>query len=206
MHLSAILSALVPPPSRRTALLPLTLALAGLAAGPSVGQEQEQDPGRFEVRSASVELDGGVYYLDAWLEYRLSGEAREALDAGIALTIDIEVEFLRVHRFWFDGTEAELRQTYELQYYALSERYLVRNRNTGEQTAFANLFSALNFLGRVTRLPLIDAALLEPDETYDIRIRTILSTENLPGPLRLLTFWRRDWSLRSEWYEWPLED
>lgn len=206
MHLSAILSALVPPRSRRAPLLPLTLALAGLAAGPAAGQDQEEDPGRFEVRSASVELDGGVYYLDAWLEYRLSGEAREALDAGIPLTIDIEVEFLRTRRYWFDDTEAALLQSYELQYHALSERYLVLNRNTGEQTAFANLFSALNFLGRVTQLPLIDAALLEPDETYDIRVRTILSTEDFPGPLRLLTFWRRDWSLRSEWYEWPLED
>lgn len=204
MHLSVIFSALAPPRGWLAPLLPLTLA--GIVAGPAAGQDQLEDPGRFEVRSASVELDEGVYYLDAWLEYRLSGEAREALDAGIALTIDIEVEFLRVRRFWFDGTEADLRQTYELQYHALSERYLVLNRNTGEQRGFANLFSALNFLGRVTQLPLIDAALLEPDETYDIRIRTILSTEDLPGPLRLLTFWRRDWSLRSEWYEWPLED
>jgi len=64
----------------------------------------------------------------------------------------------------------------------------------------------LNFLGRVSQLPLIDAALLDPEEAYDIRVRTVLSTEDFPGPLRLLTFWRRDWTLRSDWYEWPLED
>jgi hypothetical protein len=167
---------------------------------------QDEDPGRFEVRSASVELQNGVYYLDAWLEYRLSTQAREALEAGVPLAIEIEVEFLRSRRFWFDDSAASLRQTYDLQYHALSERYLVVNRNTGEQSSFANLFSALNFLGRLNELPLIDAALIEPDEAYEIRLRTSLSTEDFPGPLRLLTFWRRDWSLRSEWYTWPLDD
>jgi len=190
---------------RRRILLWL-LPACWLGHGPDTAWAQEEDPGRFEVRSASVELIDGVYYLDAWLEYRLSTEAREALDAGVPLSIEIEVEFLRSRRFWFDSSEAGLRQTYELQYHALSERYLVLNRNTGEQSSFANLFSALNFLGRVTRLPLIDAALLEPEESYEIRVRTVLSTENFPGPLRLLTFWRRDWSLRSEWYAWQLED
>ncbi len=175
-----------------------------LAASPATAQEE--DPGRFEVRSASVVLDEGIYYLDAWLEYRLSTEAQEALESGVPLTIEIEVEFLRARRFWFDESEASLLQTYELQYHALSERYLVLNSNTGEQNSFANLFSALNFLGRVNALPLIDEALLELGEPYEIRVRTILSTEDFPGPLRLLTFWRRDWDLRSEWYTWPLGD
>jgi len=37
-------------------------------------------------------------------------------------------------------------------------------------------------------------------------VRAVLDTERLPGPLRLLAFWRRDWSLGSEWYRWPLAD
>ena len=189
---------------RQTRLLVAFLIAGGVAPPPVAGQDE--DPGRFEVRSASVELQNGVYYLDAWLEYRLSTEAREALEAGVSLAIEIEVEFLRSRRFWLDDSAASLRQTYDLQYHALSERYLVVNRNTGEQSSFANLFSALNFLGRLTELPLIDAALIDPEETYEIRVRTILSTEDFPGPLRLLTFWRRDWSLRSEWYTWPLDD
>ena len=193
-----------PPRRRQTRLATALLVLALVGSQPVASQDE--DPGRFEVRSAGVELQDGVYYLDAWLEYRLSTEAREALEAGVALAIEIEVEFLRSRRFWFDDSEASLLQTYDLQYHALSERYLVVNRNTGEQSSFANLFSALNFLGRLTELPLIDAALIDPDEAYEIRVRTILSTEDFPGPLRLLTFWRRDWSLRSEWYTWPLDD
>jgi|ETN07SMinimDraft_1059922.scaffolds.fasta_scaffold120729_1 hypothetical protein len=183
-----------------------TAAVAVLALSVQQSAQAQDDPGRFEIRSASVELRSGVYYLDAWVEYRLSTEARAALDAGVALTLDTEVEFLRSRRFWFDDKEANLRQGYELQYHALSERYLVLNLNSGEQSSFATLFSALNSLGRITELPLIDAALLDSDATYDIRIRALLSTEDIPGPLRLLAFWRRDWSLGSEWYIWQLDE
>ena len=186
--------------SRRLAVIAAAMGTIGIAV-PVLAQD---DPGRFEIRSASVELRAGVYYLDAWIEYRLSTEAREALESGVALTLDTEVEFLRQRRFWFDPQEAGLLQSYGLQYHALSQRYIVANLNTGEQSSFATLFSALNSLGRITQLPLIDAALLEPDEVYDIRIRAILSTEDIPGPLRLLAFWRRDWSLESEWYTWQL--
>ncbi len=181
-----------------------SIAVAIVALGVQQSAHGQQDPGRFEIRSASVELESGVYYLDAWVEYRLSTEAREALEAGVALTLQMEVEFLRNRRFWFDDQEAGLRQDYELQYRALSARYLVMNLNSGEQNSFATLFSALNFLGRVTELPLIDAALLDSDAAYDIRIRAVLSTDDIPGPLRLLAFWRRDWSLESEWYTWRL--
>ncbi len=180
----------------------LAVAIVAFAVQPPA--QGQQDPGRFEILSASIDLRSGVYYLDAWVEYRLSSETREALEAGVALTLQTEIEFLRNRRFWFDDQEAGLRQGYELQYHALSERYLVVNLNSGEQSSFATLFSALNFLGRITELPLIDTALLDADAVYDIRIRAVLSTDDIPGPLRLLAFWRRDWSLKSEWYTWSL--
>ncbi len=181
-----------------------SITVAVFALGVQQPAQGQEDPGRFEIRSATVEVRSGVYYLDAWVEYRLSTEAREALEAGVTLTLQTELEFLRNRRFWFDDQEAALRQGYELQYRALSERYLVVNLNSGEQSSFATLFSALNFLGRITELPLIDAALLDADATYDIRIRAVLSTADITCPLRLLTFWRSDWSLESEWYIWPL--
>jgi hypothetical protein len=176
------------------------------ALGVQMPVAAQDDPGRFEIRSASVGLRDGVYYLDAWVEYRLSTEARAALEAGVSLTLETEVEFLRSRRFWFDDEEAGLRQGYELQYHAISERYVVINSNSGEQSSFATLFSALNSLGRITELPLIDASLLDSEADYQIRIRAVMSTEDIPGPLRLLTFWRRDWSLESEWYTWPLDE
>mgnify|MGYP002819514332 FL=1 len=179
--------------------------LVVLALAPHLAQAQE-DPGGFDVRSASIVLESGVYYLDTLIEYRLSSDAREALDAAVPLTVQLEVEFINSRWFWGGESVGNLRQSYQLQYHSLSERYIVRNLNSGEQSTFATLFSALNDLGRVTRLPLIDAALLDPNQNHDVRIRALLSTEDMPGPLRFLAFWRRDVAQRSDWYRWQLED
>ena len=172
-------------------------------AAPAVLDADE--PGRFEVQQASAELVDGVYFLNASIEFQLSTEARSALQSGVPLTIRFDVELIHGRRFWFDNEVATLRQLFQLEYHALSERYIVQNRNSGDQESFSTLFSALEFLGRVEHLPLIDAALLEGDRDYDVRLRAVLDVEQFPGPLRLLAFWRRDWSLASEWYRWPLQ-
>jgi uncharacterized protein DUF4390 len=191
---------------RGAALLLACLAAAASAQDFLPQQPGAQDPGHFEVRDAHLELDAGVYYLSAAIDYRLSSEAREALLSGVPLRFRLDVEFLHPRRLWFDAEEASLRQLYQLEYHALSERYMVETANSGVQESFSSLFAALNFLGRVEHIPLIDAAVLEPDRTYDLRLRAVLDVEQFPGPLRLLAFWRRDWSLASDWFRWQLQN
>ena len=171
---------------------------------PAVAEPQEVDPGFFEVRSAMAELRDGVYYLNAVIGYRLSTEAIDALHSGVPLGIRLDVEIVDPRRWWFDNDSAALRQSYQLDFHALSERYIVLNVNSGHQASFASLPAALEYIGRVERLPLIDTAVLEDDRGYNVRLRASLDQEQFPGPLRLLAFWRRDWSIASEWYRWPL--
>jgi hypothetical protein len=171
---------------------------------PPVVIEQQDDPGFFEIRSAMVELRDDVYLLNAVVAYRLSTEALEALHAGVPLGIRLDIEIIHPRRWWFDNENATLRQSYQLEYNALSERYIVLNANSGDQASFGSLLAALEYLGRVDRFPLIDVALLDDDRGYYVRLRASLDQEQLPGPLRLLAFWRRDWSIASEWYRWPL--
>ena len=180
----------------------VAVLLLGIGRAPSA---QETDPGRFEIRSATIELDGGVHYLDAWMELRLPREAREALRSGVPLTIRLDVEMTYNRRWWVDADVAALRQRYQLEYHALTERYVVTNLNSRDRSSFPTLFGALNHLGRIEKLPLIDASLLEPRRAYDLRIRVVLDTERYPGPLRLLAFWRKDFSIASDWYEWRLD-
>jgi hypothetical protein len=192
-------------------LLVLSVALVGGARAqpliqtpPPAVEQQADDNGHFEVRRVSTELRNGVYFLNASIAYQLSAEARDALHSGLPLTIRLEVEIFHPRRWWFDNDSAALRVSYQLEYHALSERYIVLNVNSGEQASFASMFAALDYLGTVDRLPLLDAALLETGREYDARVRVFLDQEEFPGPLRLLAFWRRDWSIASEWYRWQL--
>jgi hypothetical protein len=191
---------------RRMSAMPVVMAcIAMLAIGTGLAQDDVEREGYFEVRSASTEVSDGVHRLEARLQLVLSSEALGALESGVTLTIELQMEVIRERRWLTDATEAELVVRHELEYRPLSERYIVKNLNSGEQDSFATLYSALNSLGRVQGLPVIDDALLEADRDYRIRLRAMLNTQQYPATLRLLFFWRGQWQLQSEWFEWSLE-
>ncbi len=184
--------------------LPAAVAAATLV---TAAQAQLQPPreGLFDVRSAETSMVAGVHELDARLQLILSAEALEALNSGVPLTIELNLEVIRIRALWFDDVEAALTVTYELEYRPLSQRYVLRNLNSGDQDSFSTLYSALNNLGRIQALPVIDDALLDPDSAYRMRLRALLSTRQYPAPLRILFFWRSQWQLTSDWYQWNLE-
>lgn len=184
--------------------LALLTVVFGFALEPAA-QDRPEREGYFDVRSASTRLEEGVLELDARLQLVLSDDALAALDNGVPLTIELKLEVIRERRFMLDATDAELSVHYELEYRPLSQRYIVRNLNSGDQDSFATLYSALNNLGRIQQLPVIDVSLLEQDADYRMRLQALLSTQQYPAPLRLLFFWRDEWQLKSDWYEWLLE-
>lgn len=179
----------------------LLVLVACLAWQPASGQEG----GTVAVRSADSNLVDGVYRVGARLQYVLSDEALDALDSGVPINVELQFQVIQERRFWLDDVTAELAVNYQLLYNALSRRYVVRNLNTSEQDSYATLYSALNNLGRITSLPVIDAALLRGDRDYRIRMRAVVDVKDYPAALRLIAFWREDWRITSDWYEWQLE-
>jgi len=184
---------------------PVIAILALLILGTGLAQEGIEREGYFEVRSASTQAVNGVHTLDARLQLVLSSEALAALESGVTLTIEMQMQVIRARRLLVDSVDAELAVRHELEFRPLSQRYIVKNLNSGDQDSFATLYSALNSLGRVQGLPVIDDELLIPDRSYRFRLRAMLNTQQYPAPLRLLFFWRGQWQLQSEWFEWSLE-
>lgn len=202
-----MLSPDAPPPSvgmRRSAAV-LCWALPCLLLWSLTTLALAADAGRFEIRSVFTNVQSGVIYLGADVDYELSEIAQEALANGVELTFELQIEVVRDRRFWLDRDVASLLQRYQLSYQPLSERFVTRNLNSGDQMSFAALPAALEHLGKVRNLPLLDDALLRPGKRYEIRVRAVLDTRDLAGPLRLISFFWGDWRLESEWYEWPLQ-
>jgi Domain of unknown function (DUF4390) len=189
-------------PHRFAILLTLLLTLTVVTA---LAQNRSDRHGYFHVRSAETRLVDGVQVLDARLQLVLSDEALNALNNGVPLTIELTLEVLRIRRFMPDAVDAELDLRYELEYRPLSQRYIVRNLNSANQDSFATLYSALNSLGRIDNLPVVDDSILDPDSRYRMRLQALLSTRQYPAPLRMLFFWRDQWQLKSDWFEWQLE-
>jgi hypothetical protein len=158
------------------------------------------------VRSASLALDPAqdVYELNAKVDIALPEDARKGIEAGLTLRFVYEIALSRVRGYWPDATVAELEQVYELSYHALSQRYLLRNLNTGEQQDFGSLQAALEQLGDVRGLPVIDADLVKDDGRYEVSLRAVIDLSTTPAALQWLLFWTDDWSATSEWFTWPL--
>ena len=106
---------------------------------PATAQEESDHIGYFDVQSVSSSLVDGVHELESRIQIVLSDEALEALNSGVVLRIEFNIEIIRVRRFILDSLDAELFISHELEYRPLSQRYIVNNINSGDQESFATL-------------------------------------------------------------------
>jgi hypothetical protein len=159
--------------------------------------------GVLEVRSAYVNVDKGVFLLYARIEYPESPAIAVALRDGTTLTFDLDARVDRDRRFWFNAAIVDLTLRRELTYHAVSDRFVVRDTRSGDQTTFATLDEALTFLGRVDAWPILVEPQLDGGN-YNISVRAGVRRGNLPASMRAILFWTDDWARVSEWYTWSL--
>jgi hypothetical protein len=159
--------------------------------------------GVLEVRSAYVNVDGGVFLLHARIEYPDNPAIRDALRDGITLSFDLDTRVERERRFWFDAEVVALTLRRELAYHAVSERYVVRDARSGDQQSYATLEEALKALGTVEGWPILVEPQLDGGQ-YHVSVRAGMRRGRLPSSLRAIMFWTDDWHRTSEWYSWSL--
>jgi hypothetical protein len=161
--------------------------------------------GRFEVRSADLDLKDGVYHLNARIELPVSDAVRRGLAEGVPLTVELHLDIERVRQLLPNSRVAELTQRYHLQYNAVSARYILRNDNSGQQESLGTIDAAIEQLSEVHGLPVLDKALITPDRRYEANVRAKVDYGSVPFSLRVLMFWVSDWHRESDWYTWTLQ-
>jgi hypothetical protein len=189
-------------PCAATRRRPAWLALATLVMLALPLQQARSDD--FDVRTANMRLADGYWRLTARIDYHLTDKALAALDNGVALTFRVEVSASRVRRWWTNKEIIDVERDWQLSYEPLTKRYLVKYPDDREETSHATLFGALNAMGRVQGLPIVEASRMNANETYEVAIRAVLDQRTLPGPLQMLAFWGGGFSLESDWYEWTM--
>jgi hypothetical protein len=160
--------------------------------------------GQFEVRTAFIQISGGVFLLHAEVQYPSNDAMRSALADGVTLAFDLDVVVERDRRFWFDGNVVELGLQRQLEYHSVSGRYIVREAGRSEQRSFPTLEAALEDLGKVEAWPVLTEPQLVAGADYRIAIRASMRRGKLNDALRALLFWTDNWQRNSEWYEWSL--
>jgi hypothetical protein len=149
-------------------------------------------------------LVDGTYRVGAHVVFDMDEKVQEALDNGVPLVVDLQIEVIRKRPWWWPEVVMEQKQRYMMYYHALSRRYIVKDENTQTQQSFRYINDALEAIGNVYDLPVIAADELLPDAEYRVRMRAAFDVEALPTPIRLWAYFGSDWKLTGGWTQWPL--
>ena len=194
-------------PARLTRIARLASLAASACAAMLLAPPLHADglAGRFEVRTADLELKDGVYHLNARIDLPISDAVRRGLVEGVPLALEVDLDIERVRQLLPNSRVAELTQRYHLQYNAVSARYILRNDNSGQQESLGTVDEAISHLSEVHSLPALDKALIAADRRYEGRVKAKLDFGTVPFTLRLLMFWVSDWHRESDWYAWTFQ-
>jgi len=158
-----------------------------------------------EVKNTEITLQGDNYVLSADIVYQLSEKAKDALQNGVPLFLDIQVKMVQHRDVLWNKTLAELAIRYRIQYHALLNMYRVRNEGNGEVYNFSTLSAALDLMSAVRDFRVLEKAKLDPEKQYLCAVKVSFDREALPLPLRPIAYVDPQWYLSSEWTLWPLK-
>jgi hypothetical protein len=191
-------------PARRGAAVLIAVGLLAEFLGASPARAEGLE-GRFEVRSADLELKDGVYHLNARIELPVGDAVRRGLAEGVPLSIELDIDIERVRQLLPNSRVAELTQRYHLQYNAVSARFILRNDNSGQQESLGTIDAALEQLSEIHGLPVLDKSLIAADRRYEANVRAKIDYGTVPFTLRVVMFWVNEWHRESDWYTWTLQ-
>lgn len=177
----------------------LIIGLFGVIPGAFAADDQ------LEIRSPYLLPVEGIYVLNAQLLFAPPEAVEQTVRDGATMNLELQIRVGRARSWWRDELLAQLQQRYELLYHSVSQRYLVRNVNSGAQASYATFAEAIASLQRIENLPVMDQDLLPPDERNEASMRATVSVRSIPRVLGLLLFWVDSYSLTSEWFSWSLK-
>jgi hypothetical protein len=174
------------------------VGLPWLAAAPAWAAEQ------IVVQSAFVNVRGGVFELNTHTIFPLNEDVRATLSDGATVTFELQAVVDMKRRYWLDATLVDVVLRRELSWNAVGQRYVLRDIDRGDQQTFVALDEAVAAAGKVENWPVVVEPQLDPDATYEIRVRAGVRRGRLPDALRALVFWSDGWNRSSKWYSWLL--
>ncbi|MBO9661850.1 DUF4390 domain-containing protein [Dokdonella sp.] len=157
---------------------------------------RQQQPGSLVVRNARLIAGAGVAALELSLDCRLSGPVQDALEHGIPITLQVDLQAGR-----WPHAQMQTRRV-ELRYFPLSRRYQLREGGGTDPRSYptpAYLVAALGAL----RFDL-PASFAELPATTPLSVSARLDPAALPGALRLPALFEPAWRLASANYAWTL--
>ena len=185
-------------PDHRRRFLRRALAL-GLVAqiclevGPAQAAEAE-------IRNVALTQGDEQYVLHADIIAELTPLLADVVSRGVALYFVTEFELSASRWYWLDEEISTRTLTYRLSYQSLTRQFRLTTGALHQN--FGSLDEALRTMLRIRNWGVAERNALRVGRSYNAALRFRLDVGELPKPLQVSAFGRKDWNLSSDWYRW----
>jgi hypothetical protein len=142
--------------------------------------------------------------LDCETDVDLPDSIREALEKGVGIEFVMEIRLRDKIKYWPNPEIGDLKYVFQVKYHALSKQYIVTSNRGKLRAAYPDLYSAFRGKSHIAPLRLILSEPLAPDKTYYLEAVFRMRTETLPLPLRMKSYFYKEWRPSSGWTTWPI--
>ena len=156
--------------------------------------------GSIEPKNASLAPDERGQALTAGFAIDLGPRLEEAAGRGVPLYFRFEFNLTRKRWYWADEHVAGRVLDSRLSYHALTRQYRLTFGNLYQN--YDTLAEALQVLGHIARLHVVDRGDLIAGEQYRAALRLSLDHNQLPKPLQIDALADRDWRVEAKTLSW----
>jgi len=156
--------------------------------------------GSIEPKSATLTPDERGYAVTADFAIQIGTRLEDAVSKGVPLHFRFEIQIKRKRWYWADEHIAGRVLKYRLSYQALTRQYRLSLGNLHQN--FDSLDEAIQALGRVARLHVVEKSALPFGEPLTVAVRLSLDHTQLPKPLQVDALADRDWQVSAGILTW----
>ena len=153
-----------------------------------------------EIRAATIEVSDEQYVLNADISAELTPLLADVVGRGVSLFFVTEFELSSPRWYWFDEEVINKTVTYRLSYQSLTRQYRLTTGTLHQN--FATVEEAMRTMLRIRNWGVAERGALRVGRSYNAALRFRLDVAELPKPLQVSAFGRKDWNLASDWYRW----
>lgn len=157
--------------------------------------------GNITVDNASLVDKNGSYVVTSKMHFLFSDSAIEALESGVGLHVEFNLNINRARRYIWDKRIFSLSKRLKIERHALTERYIVTDQLDQQRRLYESIESAVEGLNEMSDIPVASLSELREGE-YTMALRARLDIEALPAPMRPIAYISPAWRMSSEWFEW----
>ncbi|WP_079434531.1 DUF4390 domain-containing protein [Zoogloea sp. LCSB751] len=153
-----------------------------------------------EIRNAALLPSDDLYVLNTDINAELTPLLADVVARGVSLYFTAEFELSAPRWYWMDEEIASKTLTYRLSYQSLTRQYRLTTGALHQN--FGSLEEAMRTMLRIRNWGVADRNTLKVGKSYNAALRFRLDVGELPKPLQVSAFGRRDWNLATDWYRW----